>query len=141
MAKQIRKKWVILWTGPALDDLREIRRYVARDKPQAARALAERIRDSVSKLRDYPNSGRVLPEFGEQAKQILHETPPHERPVAIRSLLRISFWVRDQGFGDSANAIRAVAEEFPTLVREESAHLMHVRSGSRQNRARAFLGL
>ena len=54
---------MLRWTGPALADLRSIRRYVARDKPAAAKALAERIRTSVLRLRRFPESGRVVPEL------------------------------------------------------------------------------
>ena len=57
------KRWVLRWTGPALADLRGIRSYVARDKPAAAKALAERIRTSVRRLRDFPESGRIVPEM------------------------------------------------------------------------------
>jgi len=49
--------------GPALSDLRAIRRYVARDKPAAAKALPERIRSSVLRLRALPEAGRVVPEL------------------------------------------------------------------------------
>ena len=66
MAKRVPRKRAILWTGPALDDLREIQRYVARDKPQAARALARRIRERVNGLHEHPQSGRMVPELERQ---------------------------------------------------------------------------
>ncbi len=53
----------ILWTGPALEDLRDIREYVSRDDPSAAKRLATRIRDGVLRLADHPLSGRVVPEL------------------------------------------------------------------------------
>jgi toxin ParE1/3/4 len=53
----------IVWTGPALDDLRRIRAHVERDDPRAAQAIAVRIRDSVLRLRSHPHSGRVVPEL------------------------------------------------------------------------------
>jgi toxin ParE1/3/4 len=59
------KKHALLWAGPALDDLREIREYVSRDNPSATKKLADSIRESVLRLREYPKSGRVVPELPE----------------------------------------------------------------------------
>lgn len=53
----------ILWSGPALKDLRQIRDYVRRDNPVAAGNLARRIRDRISSLRDHPLAGRKVPEM------------------------------------------------------------------------------
>jgi addiction module RelE/StbE family toxin len=53
----------ILWTGPALDDLRGIRAYVSRDRPEAAKRLAGRIRERVALLAVHPGSGRIVPEL------------------------------------------------------------------------------
>jgi addiction module RelE/StbE family toxin len=57
------EKQKILWTGPALDDLRDIRNYVSRNDPAAAKRLAEKIRNGVLRLADHPSSGRVVPEL------------------------------------------------------------------------------
>jgi len=54
----------ILWTGPALADLREIREWVERDSPDAARRFAAKIRERVDALTVFPSSGRVVPEIG-----------------------------------------------------------------------------
>jgi addiction module RelE/StbE family toxin len=56
-------RYTIYWSGPALNDLRSIKDYVSRDKPKAARHLAERISRSVLDLADFPESGRSVPEF------------------------------------------------------------------------------
>lgn len=53
----------LLWTGPALDDLREIKEYIAADNPAAAKKLAARIKESVELLRTSPLSGRAVPEL------------------------------------------------------------------------------
>ena len=39
--------------------------YIAADDPAAARSLRDRAAASLSRLADYPESGRVLPEFPE----------------------------------------------------------------------------
>jgi len=53
----------ILWTGPAIEDLRDIREYVNRDNPIAAKRLATRILDGVKRLARLPRSGRIVPEL------------------------------------------------------------------------------
>lgn len=50
----------IRWSPLALRDLLEIRDYIRRDKPEAARAEADRIRRSVERLSSFPESGRNL---------------------------------------------------------------------------------
>jgi addiction module RelE/StbE family toxin len=57
------RKHRLLWTGPALDDLREIRDYVSRDNPSAAKKLASSIRKAVLRLQRHPRSGRAVPEL------------------------------------------------------------------------------
>jgi addiction module RelE/StbE family toxin len=48
----------IKWTRPALTDFAEAQDYIAVDNPQAAAQIAQRIRDSVRKLREFPYIGR-----------------------------------------------------------------------------------
>ena len=74
----------ILWSGPALEDLRQIRVWVARDSPDAARRLATRIRERVEALVDFPTAGRVVPEIGIE----------NYREVVIRPY-RVVYEVRD----------------------------------------------
>ena len=54
----------IVWSPVALVRLRQIRAYVARDKPQAAERLSMRIVTVVENLRNNPHLGRVGPEPG-----------------------------------------------------------------------------
>ena len=54
----------IVWSPLARRRLREIRDYVARDKPEAAERLAIRIVAVVESLRNYPRLGRVGAEPG-----------------------------------------------------------------------------
>ncbi|MCK9462546.1 MAG: type II toxin-antitoxin system RelE/ParE family toxin [Proteobacteria bacterium] len=60
-----------LWTGPALRDLEEMRDWISRDNPTAARRLAQRIRDAVRRAQRHPESGRVVPEL---AMSVYRET-------------------------------------------------------------------
>lgn len=53
----------VTWSGRALDDLRSIHERVAHDNATAAAQLILQIALSVRRLRDFPLSGRVVPEF------------------------------------------------------------------------------
>ena len=56
-------RYKLLWTGPAIEDLRQIRDYVSLDKPLAAKKLAKSIRAKVGRLKEHPGSGRLVPEL------------------------------------------------------------------------------
>ena len=62
----------IAWAGPALEDLRQIHQFIARDSTQYAGIMVRRIRTAVSRLGNFPKSGRVVPEFPDgQYREIL----------------------------------------------------------------------
>lgn len=62
----------IRWTERALEDLTSIGRYIGRHDREAARRLVSRLRLSVRRLKDYPYSGRVVPEFErEELREVL----------------------------------------------------------------------
>jgi toxin ParE1/3/4 len=54
----------IVWSALARARLREIRAYVARDKPEAAERLAVRIVAMLEALRNHPHLGRIGAEPG-----------------------------------------------------------------------------
>jgi toxin ParE1/3/4 len=54
----------IVWSALARTRLREIRAYVAQDKPEAAERLAIRIVTMIEALRNQPYLGRVGVESG-----------------------------------------------------------------------------
>ena len=51
------------WTLQARDDLRAIRRFIARDKPEAARRWVQRLRERARAAARMPDSGRAVPEL------------------------------------------------------------------------------
>jgi hypothetical protein len=51
----------IVWTFQAIEDVEAIRTYIARDSPHYASLMAERIVESVERLKEFPRSGRVVP--------------------------------------------------------------------------------
>ena len=56
----------IVWTEPAVADLEAIHSYIARDSDIYANATILRVLESVEKLEQYPLSGRVVPEIGDE---------------------------------------------------------------------------
>jgi len=49
----------IRWSPTAISDIESIRDYITQDSPSAARRIAQRIKESVGRLRDFPLSGRI----------------------------------------------------------------------------------
>jgi len=56
-------KRAVLFTPAAREQSLAALAYIAADDPAAARSLRDRAEASLSRLADYPESGRVLPEF------------------------------------------------------------------------------
>jgi toxin ParE1/3/4 len=52
----------IVWSVQSQEDLREIRRFIARDAPDTATAYIRRLRKSVNRLRSFPEAGIVVTE-------------------------------------------------------------------------------
>ena len=56
----------IYWTRQSQEDLREVRGFISRDAPATASAFVRRLRESVKRLKEFPESGQVVPELGRQ---------------------------------------------------------------------------
>lgn len=62
----------IFWTRQSREDLRDVRAFIARDAPATASAFVRRLRRSVERLREFPESGQVVPELGrKEIREIL----------------------------------------------------------------------
>jgi len=48
----------VRWTAPSAQDLREIARYIQKDNPSAARAVAKALFDAANGLDVFPSRGR-----------------------------------------------------------------------------------
>ena len=53
----------LIWGDVAVSDLEGIYDYIARDSHQYAKHQIERIYQSTERLRQFPESGRTVPEF------------------------------------------------------------------------------
>jgi addiction module RelE/StbE family toxin len=57
----------VSWTEPARDDLDDLRQHISRDSAFYAQAFVERILAATRQLRDFPLSGRRVPEVDDEA--------------------------------------------------------------------------
>ena len=56
----------IVWTDPAIGDLDAIHEYISRDAEIYADAVITDIIEAVDRLELFPESGRIVPEFGDK---------------------------------------------------------------------------
>lgn len=71
MARRIRR-WRVLWTEPARDDLREVFQFIRHDNPTAAQRVIREIQEKVGRLARFPLSGREVPELaGEGLREVI----------------------------------------------------------------------
>ena len=57
----------IIWSPQSIHDLESIRSFVAADSPHYAGLVVQRLVAAVDRLMMFPNSGRIVPEFGDPA--------------------------------------------------------------------------
>ena len=63
----------IVWAPLAVDRMEEAVRFIARDKPDAARSWAEQLLARVDRLARFPESGRIVPELDrDDIREIVH---------------------------------------------------------------------
>ena len=93
------------WSAEALGDLVGIHDHIARDSPRYAAATAGRLVSAVDRLREFPESGRVVPELAD----------PVVREV-IHGAYRIVYEVRTDGWVEVLTVFHS-ARRFPDLGR------------------------
>ena len=52
----------VIWSPRSIVDLEEIRAYIAADSPSWAELTVQRLVAAVERLRQFPDSGRMVPE-------------------------------------------------------------------------------
>ncbi len=65
----------IIWSPRALDDLREVVRYIRRDNPDAARRFGEKPIAKAESLSTLPERGRVIAKFGDPTIREVFQGP------------------------------------------------------------------
>ena len=53
----------VIWSPVALEDIKSIYDYIAKDSADRAALFIERLIESTDRLTEFPNSGRVIPEI------------------------------------------------------------------------------
>ncbi len=62
-----------IWAPLAVERLEEEVRFIAQDKPEAARRWAEQLLEHLDRVAEFPRSGRMVPELGrEDIREIVH---------------------------------------------------------------------
>ena len=56
----------VRWSHQALADLEAIGDFIARDAPSVAQVFVERVFAAVTRLEVFPQSGRIVPEIGQE---------------------------------------------------------------------------
>ena len=74
----------LIWTDPAVDDLQAISDYISKDSEYYASIFIGELIQSVEKLTEFPEIGRMVPEY--QRKDI--------RELAVQSY-RIIYQIED----------------------------------------------
>ncbi|HLB23779.1 MAG TPA: type II toxin-antitoxin system RelE/ParE family toxin [Dehalococcoidia bacterium] len=60
------------WAVDARNDLADIQEFIALDSPNIAAAFVERLLAVADRIREFPRSGRVVPEFeDERTREVL----------------------------------------------------------------------
>ncbi|MHB9031215.1 MAG: type II toxin-antitoxin system RelE/ParE family toxin [Candidatus Latescibacterota bacterium] len=57
--------FALIWSPSARLDLKDISAFIAEDNPAAAERFIASLFEVVEKLTDFPESGRIVPEFGD----------------------------------------------------------------------------
>ncbi len=60
------KKYDVIWSSVAENDLKKIFEYVAGDSPSVALKILKNIKQKASNLYKFPERGRIVPELRDQ---------------------------------------------------------------------------
>ncbi|MCX6222395.1 MAG: type II toxin-antitoxin system RelE/ParE family toxin [Bacteroidia bacterium] len=63
----------IVWTELAIDDLRNIHDYISKESHAYANNLVEKLISRVDQIEQFPESGRIVPEYGKRSLRELIE--------------------------------------------------------------------
>ncbi len=63
---------MVIWTKPAIADLKHIHDFIAEDSKYYAKKVAQEIRDKTDILNRLPAMGKMVPEVGKPEIQELH---------------------------------------------------------------------
>jgi addiction module RelE/StbE family toxin len=73
----------IKWFSEAIQDLTEVRKYIAKDKPRTAQDVAKRVVEEIALLKNHPGMGR--PGRVEGTREFLIPGLPYIIPYRVRN--------------------------------------------------------
>jgi toxin ParE1/3/4 len=81
----------LIWAPSARLDLRDLASYIAESRPHASTRFVQRVFQMVGHLADFPESGRMVPEFADPNLRevvrppcrIVYRLKPQEQTVEI----------------------------------------------------------
>ena len=79
----------VIWSELALDDLKNIYEYISNDSIYYAGRQIERIIERVEQLQNFPESGRIVPEFN---KEILRELIEGNYRIVLQNRIEGPNW-------------------------------------------------
>jgi plasmid stabilization system protein ParE len=80
----------IVWSPLAIERAHDAAEYIARDKPEAARAWLVGVFEAVDRLEAFPQSGRMVPEIGSaEYREIVYRRSHRIIYYVEKSTLRI----------------------------------------------------
>jgi toxin ParE1/3/4 len=63
----------VVWTLEAISDLEAVRDFIGRTSPHYGNVVAARLVESIDRVRDFPRSGRVVPELQrEDTREVIY---------------------------------------------------------------------
>ena len=93
----------LIWSPSAKFDLKDIATFIAEDSATAAERVIRRLFQALERLADFPESGRIVPEFGDPVirEVILKPWRIVYRVDAGRSIVEIArVWHAARGIPD-----------------------------------------
>ncbi len=57
----------IIWTALAIDDLKNIHDYISKESNVYANSMIDKLIARVDQLENFPDSGKIVPEFGHKS--------------------------------------------------------------------------
>lgn len=63
----------IIWTQLAIDDLKSVHNYISTESKVYANRLVEKIIARVQQIENFPESEKIVPEFGQKSIRELFE--------------------------------------------------------------------
>jgi addiction module RelE/StbE family toxin len=106
----------VIWTEPALDDVRHILQYVARDSVRYSEKLADRFIEAPLRLRDEPRTGWRAPEYDRDdvrellvnSYRLIYVIRDDDCYIAtvVHGSRDLARWWRPDDFGNPSSAVR-----------------------------------